>query len=130
MDGEYQNSACGDRGSDGRAPIVGVSERERRLNAIPIKTIHARASASFDGNVALDPSTITAIKIRVNNRTRRRRQLVAFVNPPSERCVQLVCDICKTKQKRYPNKAKKLDNTQPRYRGVNGKEISIEWNDD
>lgn len=49
-----------------------------------------RASASLDGNVALDPSTITAIKIRVNNRLHERESLVALLTRPSgcERYVQ------------------------------------------
>lgn len=74
--------AHGDRGDHGRARYCRRErERTRRLNAIPIKTIHgARAlPRPSNGNVALDPSTITAIKIRVNNRaareTRRRAPL-------------------------------------------------------
>lgn len=50
----------------------------------------ARASASFDGNVALDPSTITAIKFRVNNFGCTDEKVVALLTRPSqcERCVQ------------------------------------------
>lgn len=73
---------------DGRARYCRRSERAE-IKRDPNQD-DSRASASFDGNVALDPSTITAIKIRVNNPKRTsERELGLFVNPwPSERRVQ------------------------------------------
>lgn len=44
----------------------------------------ARASASFDGNVALDPSTITAIKFRANNFGCTDEKVGALLTCPSE----------------------------------------------